>query len=128
MTDLSAALSTTQPTNTRLHLLLLPPLTRLACGDASILRQARQLLQRLQRAVPVPDGRIALELARQLLLAGDAEVCLFSVCDVLAHLQAFVSRLPSWDVVSHRCWRSAREVPRMLACHRIQPYRKRWRC
>jgi hypothetical protein len=73
--DLAASLSTTQPTNVALHLTVLAPIARLACGDIALLSQTKQLLGRLQKALPRPDTELALELARQQILSGELQVC-----------------------------------------------------
>ena len=89
--DLARALRDTQPQNAPLALRLCKPISRLACGDTSILSQTLSILQRVSSRVgvggpagagaqpPAPgaaaassdtEAGLALEIARQQLLSG----------------------------------------------------------
>lgn len=79
--DLSKALHDTQPQNAPLALRLCKPISRLACGDTTLLSQTLAILQRVATRIGGPShdpasasdssaSELALEIVRQQLLSG----------------------------------------------------------
>lgn len=73
MKDLCKAIADTQPRNAALMLRLAVPISRLACGDSTLLAQTRALIDRAAAttAPRPPPPAIAAEAARQQLLVGN---------------------------------------------------------
>eukprot|EP00892_Ulva_mutabilis_P009788 jgi/Ulvmu1/7181/UM034_0090.1 len=90
MKDLCKAIADTQPRNAALMLRLAVPISRLACGDPSLLAQTRALVDRAAAtfAPRPPPPALAAEAARQQLLAG-------SVADAARTLRALRVSAPS---------------------------------
>lgn len=74
--DLCGCLASTHASNIDLHLRLLAPITRLACGDSAILKQTQTMVQAAVRAArsPAQRQRAAQELVRQQMLSGNLQV------------------------------------------------------